>query len=240
MLGDQRLALEGGRDDRRREVVVVVFAARAPDRRLRALEFALDDSLDILGIHGLLWVGPGEKRRGPRGDPVGAFMPPPDALGDMSLAAETRRAAREHPFLVSALRAGVVNYTAAARFLDVGDAEAVATALRRYAEELPDYEPGPRKARITMESGVGPADEAEPLLSVGGTALAAGGGDRTAVLATGDVDSAALRTVLATLAVEDVAVHAAGVGGDALAVVVDRRAGSNALRTVESALESVP
>ncbi len=142
---------------------------------------------------------------------------------------------------MSALRAGVVNYTAAARFLDVGDREAVATALRRYATDLPDYEPGPRGVRITMESGVGPTDPGqEPLLVVGGTALAAAGGDRTAILARGDVGPAALRTVLGALAVADVAVRAAGVGGETLAVVVDRREGSTALRTVEGALESVP
>lgn len=169
-------------------------------------------------------------------------MPLPAALADMSLAAETRRAARYHPFLVSALQAGVVNYSEAARFLDVeGDEEAVATALRRYAGDLPDYATDSRDVRITMESGVGPAEPGEEaLLSVGGSALAADDGDRTAILATGEVDSTALRAVLGALAVEDVAVHAAGVGGDTLTVVVGRREGSTALRTVERALETVP
>ena len=49
----------------------------------------------------------------------------------MTVAAETREAVRDHPFLETALRAGVVNYTAAARFLDVGEEEAVAAALRQ-------------------------------------------------------------------------------------------------------------
>ena len=35
----------------------------------------------------------------------------------MSLAAETREAVRTHPFLLDALRAGVVNYNAAAAWL---------------------------------------------------------------------------------------------------------------------------
>ncbi|MFT4958602.1 MAG: hypothetical protein ACI9EZ_001934, partial [Halobacteriales archaeon] len=55
----------------------------------------------------------------------------------MSLAERTREAARARPFLVEGLRAKVVNYTAAARFLDVdGEVDAVATALRRYGEGL--------------------------------------------------------------------------------------------------------
>ena len=60
----------------------------------------------------------------------------------MSLASETRDAVRARPFLYDALRAGVVNYTAAARELDVdGEVDAVATALRRFAEELAEYDP---------------------------------------------------------------------------------------------------
>jgi len=43
----------------------------------------------------------------------------------MSVAERTRAAVREEPFLHDALRAGVVNYRAAARYLDVGDEDAV-------------------------------------------------------------------------------------------------------------------
>ena len=63
-----------------------------------------------------------------------------DLAPTMTVAAETRRAVRASPFLRDALRAGCVNYTAAARFLDVGDEDAVVAALRRYAEDLPDLE----------------------------------------------------------------------------------------------------
>ena len=73
----------------------------------------------------------------------------------MTVAAEAREAVRERPFLETALRAGVVNYTAAARFLEVGDEEAVAAALRRYAGELDDYRPPDRRASVSMRSGVG-------------------------------------------------------------------------------------
>ena len=161
----------------------------------------------------------------------------------MSLAAETRRAAEEHPFLVTALRAGIVNYTAAARFLDVeGETDAIATALRRYAKELPAYETDSRDVRVRMESGIGPIDpgSGEALVSVGGTAFGPDGGDRTAIVATGAVDAAALAEVLRRLSLAEITPIAAGVGGEAMIVVVDRLAGANALRAVEAALEAVP
>ena len=177
----------------------------------------------------------------------------------MSLAAATRDAVRERPFLYDALRAGVVNYTAAARTLDVdGDAEAIATALRRFAESLPDRETDSRNARVSMRSGLGEvsadsgsdlgeesageaasADAADALLAVGGTHLAPGEGSLTAVLAAGEVDASALAHVLGRLDAAEVPVRAAGVAGDALLVAVERRDGPDALRIAEDALDSV-
>lgn len=164
----------------------------------------------------------------------------------MTVAQRAREAARARPFLHTALRAGVVNYTAAARFLDVGDEEAVAAALRRYAEDLPAYDPGgDRRARVEMHSGLGPAEPAEALLVVGDAAVGPGAGSLTAVLAAGEVGPAALGDVLARLRVEGVGVRAAGAaagesgedGEDGhLAVVVGRRDGPDALRLVEDAL----
>jgi len=163
----------------------------------------------------------------------------------MSLAERTREAVRANPFIYEGLRAGVVNYTAAARFLDLGvdDREAVVAALRRYAEELPDYEDSGRDARVSMESGVGTADDPDPadtLLTVGETRFVPGGGSMTAILATGDVDARALGGVLGCLAAEDIEVEAAGTAGEALVVVVSRRAGPDAVRAVETAIETVP
>jgi len=167
----------------------------------------------------------------------------------MSLAEDARAAVRRRPFLLAALRAGVVNYTAAARALadDVdGDAESVATALRRFAEALPDAGTESRDVRVTMTSGIGATDASEsegadePVLAVGGVAIAPGAGSLTAVLATGDVDAAALAHVLGRLDAEGVPVRAAGVAGDALAVAVERRDGPDALRTAEDALAAVP
>ena len=165
----------------------------------------------------------------------------------MTLAGEAREAVREHPFLLEALRAGVVNYTAAARYLDVGEEEAVATALRRFEADLPGRDPDGRTVTVTMESGLGRGEGGvpdvsgeAPLLSVGEAGLVPGEGDLTGVLATGDVDPVALARVLDRLLAAEVAVEAAGTVADALLVVVPRRAGADAVRVVEDALAGVP
>ncbi len=159
----------------------------------------------------------------------------------MSLAADARAAARERPFLLEALRAGVVNYSAAARLLDVGDDEAaVATALRRYAEQLPERTVESRRATVTMHSGLAPAGADEALLTVNGEGFAADGGAYTGVLATGAVDPAALGHALGRLGGAGVTPEAAGVAGGSLCVVVERRDGPAALQAVEAALEAVP
>jgi hypothetical protein len=165
----------------------------------------------------------------------------------MSLAGETREAVRARPFLLTALRAGVVNYSAAAELLDLdGDPEAIATALRRFAEDLPAYDPESRRATVRMRSGVGRVGtgsdaSTEPLLSVGdaGFSPAVDGGRLTAVAASGAVDADALATVLARLSAEEIAVESAGVGGESLVVVVGRRDGAGAVRAVEDALRLV-
>jgi len=154
----------------------------------------------------------------------------------MSLAAATRDAVRERPFLYDALRAGVVNYTAAARTLDVdGDTDAVATALRRFGEELSAGPVHESEARVAMRSGLGRDFKGDPLLAVGDTQFG-DGGSLTGIVASGDVSPAALGDVLGRLRAADVAVEAAAVGGETLVVVVPRRAGPDALRVVESAV----
>ena len=154
----------------------------------------------------------------------------------MTVASEAREAVRREPFLYAALRAGVLNYTAAARYLDVGEEEAVVAALRRYAEDLPA--PGERDGgvRVDMRSGLGTCAPAEALLVVGDTALGPGGGDLTAIVANGDLSALDLGDVLARLAVEGVTVTAAGASDGHLVVAVPRRAGVDALRYAEDAL----
>lgn len=174
----------------------------------------------------------------------------------MSVAERTREAARENPFLVAGLRAGVVNHRAAAEFLDVeGETDAVATALRRFAETLPTYATEHREARVTMHSGVGVMEDAEKahgseqcapnvgtetVLWLDDSAVVTDAGDRTAVIATGEVDTATLGAVLTRLAVADIDVVAAGVAADSLVVVVERRAGARTVRLVEQGVAAVP
>lgn len=157
----------------------------------------------------------------------------------MSLAADTRAAVRESPLLIEALRAGVVNYAAAARTIDVdGDPDAVTAALRRFAADLDAREPDAREVRVTMHAGLERADEG--MLVVGGTGFVDSDGKLTGVMATGDVDAAAMEHVLGVLRIHEITVHAAGLADDTLVFVVDRRDGAAALRRVEGALEAVP
>ena len=155
----------------------------------------------------------------------------------MSLAAATRDAVRERPFLYDALRAGVLNYTAAARLLDVeGDIDAVATALRRFAEELPEGSAHDARASVSMQSGLGRVESDDALLGVGDTRLASGAGSLTGIVASGEVSPATLGDVLGRLRATDIAVEAAGVGDETLVVAVQRRDGPDALRVVERAV----
>lgn len=158
----------------------------------------------------------------------------------MTLASEARAAVRRRPFLHAALAAGVVNYTAAARYLDLGDTDAdeetVAAALRRYAADLSPPAPHEGDVRVNMRRRVGPVD-ADPLLRVGDAGFGPGEGDHTALLVDGAVDASTLAHVLARLDVEGVdPVAAAGAEGH-LVVVVPGGAGVDALRHVEDALE---
>lgn len=152
----------------------------------------------------------------------------------MTLAARAREAARARPFVYEGLRAGVINYSAAARLLDVGDEEAVAAALRRYGEELPDRDSLDGSARVTMHSGLGTTTSVvDGLLMVGETPYVQDAGSLTAVVATGDVDTRSLARVLGRLDAEGVTVEAAGVANGHLVVVVERRDGPDAVRFIE-------
>lgn len=157
----------------------------------------------------------------------------------MTLAADTRAAVDDNPFLRRGLQAGVVNLAAAARFLDVdGEQDAITAALRRYADDLPEFDVGDRGGRVEMQSGL--AESEDGILAVAGHGYAAEGGDLTALLGHGDVDCRALAYALDRLHAAGVDPEAAGVSGDTLAVVVQRRDGANALRILEDALTRVP
>lgn len=149
----------------------------------------------------------------------------------MSVAERTRQAVRRDPALYDALRAGVVNYSAAARSLGVdGDEESIATALRRFADELPDRERDDGRVSVRLHRGVALEQSA-----FAGVALDADG-DATAIEVKGDVDVRSLEIVVGTLRTEDVDVLTAGGTDGRLVTAVEQRAGAEALRVVERAL----
>ena len=153
----------------------------------------------------------------------------------MTVAAETRAAVRSRPYLETALRAGIVNYTAAARLLDCGDEAAVAAALRRYADELESHEPANRRVTVSMQSGLERADSGG-LLRIGDIGYEVADGDLTAVVARGDVDALGLEPAVGRLRTADVDVDAAAATDGSLVVVVPRRGGADAVRAIEDAL----
>ncbi|WP_142856571.1 DUF7523 family protein [Salinigranum halophilum] len=164
----------------------------------------------------------------------------------MSLAAEARDAVRRRPFLYDALCAGVVNYRAAADYLDLdGDPEAVATALRRFAEELDPVDDRGATAAVRMQNGVGYENEdgvadghtSDDVVVGAGDARVTRGGELTAIRVSGDVDATLLTAVVERCRVQRVLVDAAGVAGDELVLVVPRRQGATALRLAEACVE---
>ena len=160
----------------------------------------------------------------------------------MSLAEQTRAAVREQPFIFDALRAGVLNYTAAARFLDIGgDEEAVATALRRYGEELESYDEESARATVTMQRRVGITEAPDPdaLLRLGDIGVEPDG-PYTAISASGDVPPGALGSLCQRLRAAEIELAAAaGVDGE-LTLVVDNDDAVDALRIVEDTVDSLP
>lgn len=157
-----------------------------------------------------------------------------------SLAARTREAVRARPFLYDTLRADVVNYTAAARWLPVdGDTDAVATALRRYAEELDGDAVPESDGRVDMRSGLGrvEADE-DALLTVADAAYAPDSGSLTGIVVAGIAGVHTFERVLGALRTAEIGVDAAGVADETALLVVGRRDGPDAVRAVEAALSA--
>lgn len=154
-----------------------------------------------------------------------------------TLAAETRAAVDANPFLRDGLRAGVVNFAAAARFVDVdGGEEAIATALRRYANDLPPLAERSGDVRVTMQSGierVRPEDAETTLFEVGDAGFTVGAGTLTAIVANGAVDGGLLGTICRRLDGADVDIEGVGLAEAGLVLVVRRRDATTALTVVE-------
>ena len=155
----------------------------------------------------------------------------------MSIAERTRNAVDRRPFLVEALRADVVNYTAAARYLDIGETDAVAAALRRYAEELPADPSTGGDVRLRMITGIGrsTADD-DAVLMIGSSAFVPEDGDLTAVVAEGDIRTSHTAAILSRLALDETALEGMAADDERLIIVTDRRAAPSVLRIVEQAV----
>lgn len=156
----------------------------------------------------------------------------------MTIAERARTAAKEHPFILEGLREGVINYTAAARYLDVGDVDAVAAALRRYATELEAAErEQTTDLRLRMVTGVGETDDpGEALLHVGDRSYVPESGSLTAIVATGAIPPWAIGWLRWELAERELTVHASGGDRDGLILLTDRGDGPAVLRIVERLL----
>ncbi len=148
-----------------------------------------------------------------------------------SIAAKTRRAIDQRPSLRHALRAGVLNYTAAARLLEIdGDTGAVASALRRYASELPPLGSRDHSIRVRMERDVSP--EALTLFDTH-----PGDENLTAITLEGTLDPTVFARVLSSISAGDVTVKGAGQLEDQGVVLVADADASRALRLVEAAID---
>lgn len=174
----------------------------------------------------------------------------------MSLAAETRAAARAHPWLMTALRAGIVNYRAAASFLDIdGDSDSVARALRRFADTLDEFTSTDISGvTVRMHHGVDivsddcgvvqQQDESESdiLLRVTDDCILTTDGRLSAIIVNNisEISISAFMTALGCVQTEEITITAAGSTRDIFIIVVPREEGANALRSIEAALTVIP
>lgn len=174
----------------------------------------------------------------------------------MSLAAETRAAARAHPWLVTALRADIINYRAAASFLDLeGDIDSVARALRRFGDSLNNFTTvGESDIPIRMHHGVDIVSDTHDMVQNQGEAsvdillrlnnefIITADGQLSAIIVdtVPDMTISGFTTAIERIQMEDINIKAAGTLQDMFIVIVPRRKGASALRSVEAALTVIP
>jgi|TARA_Y100000817_G_scaffold307468_1_gene293978 hypothetical protein len=139
----------------------------------------------------------------------------------MSLAAITRREVRKTPYLYDAIRAGIVNYSAAARMLDLeGQDTAVSVSLQRLNKELPPLEMARIDANITISS-----DEIN---------------QQVKIVVEGPVDAKILSHFILVCHMNEIQIIEASISMGEIQIVVEWKEGPNALRIIERALESIP
>ncbi|WP_415487561.1 hypothetical protein [Candidatus Hikarchaeum yamanae] len=139
----------------------------------------------------------------------------------MSLAAITRREVRKTPYLYDAIRAGIVNYSAAARMLDLeGQDTAVSVSLQRLNKELPPLEMERIDANITISS-----DETN---------------QQVKIMVEGPVDAKILSHLILVCHMNEIRIIEASISRGEIQIVVEWKEGPNSLRIIERALESIP
>ncbi len=143
----------------------------------------------------------------------------------MSTAERARRAVRDQPFLFRSLQAGVLNYRAVARYLEVGDEGTVASALRRYAEELDTPKRSSPSVRVTFHRDA-TAAEAVPVESE----------TASAIVVRGDPGVETFVTAIDRLLIEDVTVRGLSYDQERSVIAVSRDDGPAALRLVEESV----
>ena len=152
----------------------------------------------------------------------------------MSIAATTREAIQRHPCLLDAMFLGVVNYTAAARFLDVGDTEAVAAALRRLRENNADSRTEQVEFRIRMERGIGEVtEEDDALFCIGNTRYGKTGGKLTVITANGTLTARRLGTIALRLSYATIEIEALTMNQEALFVLVPSVQAAKSIQCIE-------
>ena len=139
----------------------------------------------------------------------------------MSLAAITRREVRKTPYLYDAIRAGIVNYSAAARMLDLeGQDAGVSASLQRLSKELRPLEMVRIDANITISS-----DETK---------------QQAKVAVEGPVDAKILSHLILVCHMNGICIIEASILMGEIEIVVEWKDGPNSLRLIERALESIP
>lgn len=150
----------------------------------------------------------------------------------MTVAEETRTKLEAHHFLYLGLRAGVLNYSAVARFLESEDIETAAAALRRYSESVDSFSTDTIDSTIRMHSGVSPGSS-EPVVTIGRTEYGGSGGEFTALVSNSQIGSGPLGAILQRLDIVGISVEAVSSDSEGFAVVVPRTDGPAALRCIE-------
>lgn len=151
----------------------------------------------------------------------------------MSLASRTRETIQNFPCIHEALRVGVINYSAAARFLPVaGDTEAIASALRRYENHLSGPANQSRDISISMHSSY-PSEQAGLTEE---TPYDTDTETVTWLCVSGDISPTVVGSLLLGCKSHDIRVNAVSANEGHAVICVPRSSGTSALRCIESVL----